>query len=123
MENVSDFTKLILIKNEDGSFTLTKEFEPYEDEDTGQMVSSLEYRCNDLAEIISSIIDNPFTLNWEKLKKEVLLMHAHWLGDNWYSIEEYANINNISRQGVYDRIRRKKLKTFKIGKYTFVSEI
>lgn len=126
-ENKMNFEKnlkKLIIEKKSNYYEVQKFYEnPVYDEDEDKSYDAIAFNMHDIDELIAMIIDNPLTADWERLRKNVMLMCASWLDIGWQFIDDFMKEKKISRARVYQMIDEGKLQKFKLGKYVLVKPI
>lgn len=116
--------KIIIEKLPKGKFKITWHHKPYTDEDdfgNKIKISSSSTTCDDEYDLLAMLI-NPFEIDFYKLENESIRMHVPDLTPEWLTMKEYCEQNNLTRMGVYDRIRRKEVEKRIVKGRAFVKD-
>jgi hypothetical protein len=115
--------KEILIKKEDEGFILEwiydKPLEVENDFGEEQVIYKSSTRCEDVYDIISTIID-PFDIDFKKLELTSLRMHLPFDDTDYELITDYAKHKNLSVRQVRLQIKEGSLDSIKINRFTLV---
>jgi hypothetical protein len=112
-----------LIKKEDEGFILEwiydKPLEVENDFGEKQIIYKSSTRCEDVYDIISTIID-PFDIDFKKLELTSLRMHLPSDDTDYELINDYAKHKNLSVRQVRQQIKEGSLDSIKINRFTLV---
>ena len=116
MLNNSNVISVTIIKFPDGHFSLSWICQhPTEDGAGGQCV------IDNITDVLAHLVDPYKTpIVWDKVERQALMLHAHWLEPEWQFLDKFAAHNSISRQTIYKWIAAGKIETSKLGRFTLV---
>ena len=115
--------KITIELKDNGKYLLTWEHEPqvvYRDGKPFTIEASAT-TCEDEYDLLATLI-SPFEIDFNKLKVDAIRMHTQDLSADWYTEEEYCELNNITKGILREKIKEGKVDKLIIQGITFVSD-